>query len=88
MTVKTTLSFTGRHHDFLRSKVEQGYSAAQSTAVATVTEQLIEDEFYRESALKAISSMIAKRVDTPKSEFTSGEESFSNALQQFGSDQT
>ncbi len=40
MTVKTTLSFTDRHRDFLRSKVGQEYSAAQSAAAATVTEQL------------------------------------------------
>ena len=88
MTVKTTLSFTDRHHDFLRSKVEQGYFATQSAAVVTAIEQLIEDEVHRENALEAISSMIAERMDTPKSEFTSGEGIFSNALQQLGSDQT
>jgi len=32
--------------------------------------------------------VIAKRMETPKSEFISGERIFSNALQQLGSDQT
>ncbi|MDG1066870.1 MAG: hypothetical protein P8P40_00630 [Sulfitobacter sp.] len=88
MTVKTTLSFTDRHHDFLKSKVEQGVFATPSAAVAMAIEQLIEDEVHRTNALEAISSVIAKRMETPKSEFISGERIFSNALQQLGSDQT
>lgn len=88
MTVKTTLSFTDRHHDFLKSKVEQGVFATPSAAVATAIEQLIEDEVHRKNALDAISSEIAKRMETPKSEFVSGEELFSSALQRLGSDQT
>jgi antitoxin ParD1/3/4 len=88
MTVKTTLSFTDRHHDFLKSKVEQGVFATPSAAVAMEIEQLIEDEVHRTNALEAISSVIAKRMETPKSEFISGERIFSNALQQLGSDQT
>jgi len=88
MTVKTTLSFTDRHHDFLKSKVEQGVFATLSAAVAMAIEQLIEDEVHRTNALEAISSVIAKRMETPKSEFISGERIFSNALQQLGSDQT
>jgi Arc/MetJ-type ribon-helix-helix transcriptional regulator len=86
MTVKTTLSFTDRHHDFLKSKVEQGVFATPSAAVATAIEQLIEDEIHRKNALEAISSVIAKRMETPKSEFVSGEEIFSGALQHLGSD--
>jgi antitoxin ParD1/3/4 len=88
MTVKTTLSFTDRHHDFLKSKVEQGVFATPSAAVATAIEQLIEDEVHRKNALEAISSVIAKRMETPKSEFISGEGLFSSALQRLGSDQT
>jgi antitoxin ParD1/3/4 len=88
MTVKTTLSFTDRHHDFLKSKVEQGVFATPSAAVAMAIEQLIEDEVHRTNALEAISSVIAKRMETPKSEFISGERIFSDALQQLGSDQT
>ena len=32
MTVKTTLSFTDRHHQFLSEKVGQGVFATQSAA--------------------------------------------------------
>ncbi len=88
MTVKTTLSFTDRHYDFLKSKVEQGVFATPSAAVATAIEQLIEDEIQRQNALDAISSVIAKRMETPKSEFVSDEGLFSGALQRLGSDQT
>ena len=34
MTVKTTLSFTDRHHLFLSEKVSEGVYATQSAAVA------------------------------------------------------
>jgi len=88
MTVKTTLSFTDRHHDFLKSKVEQGVFATPSAAVATAIEQLIEDEIHRQNALDAISSAIAKRMETPRSEFVTGEGLFSSALKRVGSDQT
>ena len=88
MTVKTTLSFTDRHHDFLKSKVEQGVFATPSAAVATAIERLIEDDVHQKNALDAISSEIAKRMETPKSEFVSGEKLFSSALQRLGSDQT
>ena len=39
MTVKTTLSFTDRHHQFLTDKVGQGVFASQSAAVAAALEQ-------------------------------------------------
>ena len=61
MTVKTTLSYTDRHHDFLKSKVKQGVFATASAA--TAIEQLIKDELHRKNALEAISSEIAKKVN-------------------------
>lgn len=81
MTVKTTLSFTDRHHDFLMAKVKQGTFATASSAVAAAIERLIEDEVQRENALQAISSAISERMEAPRSEFTSGEEVFRSALQ-------
>jgi antitoxin ParD1/3/4 len=44
MTVKTTLSFTDRHHQFLLEKVAQGIFATQSAAVAAALEQMMQDE--------------------------------------------
>ena len=44
MTVKTTLSFTDRHHRFLTDKVGQGVFASQSAAVAAALEQMMRDE--------------------------------------------
>jgi Arc/MetJ-type ribon-helix-helix transcriptional regulator len=41
MTVKTTLSFTDRHHHFLSEKVGQGVFATQSAAVAAALEQMM-----------------------------------------------
>ena len=88
MTVKTTLSFTDRHHDFLKSKVDQGVFATPSAAVASAIEQLIEDEIQRQNALGAISSIITKRMETPKSEFVAGEDFFKGALHSVGTDPT
>ncbi|MFG6527233.1 MULTISPECIES: hypothetical protein [unclassified Sulfitobacter] len=86
MTVKTTLSFTDRHHDFLMAKVKQGKFATASSAVAAAIERLIEDEVHRENALKAISSAISDRMETSRSEFTSGEDIFRSALQRIKSE--
>lgn len=41
MTVKTTLSFTDRHHRFLTEKVGAGVFASQSALVAAALEQMI-----------------------------------------------
>ena len=54
MTVKTTLSFTDRHHQFLSEKVGQGVFATQSAAVAAALEQMMQDEDEREVALQAV----------------------------------
>jgi len=40
MTVRTTLSFTDRHHRFLVHKVEEGVFASAGAAVATAVEQM------------------------------------------------
>ena len=53
MTVKTTLSFTDRHHHFLSEKVGEGVFATQSAAVAAALEQMMQDDQERDVALSA-----------------------------------
>ena len=79
MTVKTTLSFTERHHRFLVQKVDEGVFATQSAAVATALEQMIQDEKEREVALTALAQEIRARAHTPRSEFVDQDQAFSAA---------
>ncbi len=79
MTVKTTLSFTDRHHHFLVQKVNDGVFASQSAAVAAALEQMIQDEVEREVALTALAEEIRARAQTPHSEFVDREQAFSAA---------
>lgn len=79
MTVKTTLSFTGRHHDFLLEKVKEGVFATQSAAVAAAVEQMIQDDREREVALSALAEEIRERMRTARSEYVDDEQAFSAA---------
>ncbi len=79
MTVRTTLSFTDRHHRFLAHKVEEGVFASTSAAVATAVEQMIEDEAARDTALEAMAEQIRARLTTPPQEFLDFEETFAGA---------
>lgn len=79
MTVRTTLSFTDRHHRFLAHKVEEGVFASTSAAVATAVEQMIEDEAARDTALEAMAEEIRARLATPPEEFLGSEEAFAGA---------
>ncbi|MDE0276350.1 MAG: hypothetical protein OYH76_10675 [Defluviicoccus sp.] len=79
MTVKTTLSFTGRHHDFLLKKVNEGVFATQSAAVAAAVEQMIQDDREREVALAALAEEIRERMRTARSEYIDDEQAFSAA---------
>ena len=79
MTVKTTLSFTDRHHRFLMQKVHDGVFATQSAAVASALEQMIQDEEEREVALMALAREIRARARTPRSEFVGQDQAFSAA---------
>lgn len=79
MTVKTTLSFTDRHHRFLTDKVGEGVFASQSAAVAAALEQMIRDEEERDLALGAIADEIRERLQTPTSEYVGTEEAFADA---------
>lgn len=73
MTVKSTLSFTDRHHRFLTEKVGAGVFALQSALVATALEQMIQDEKEREVALGAFAAEIRTRLQTPRGAFVEGE---------------
>ena len=79
MTIKTTLSFTDRHHHFLMQKVNDGVFATQSAAVAAALEQMIQDEEEREVALTALAQEIRARMQTPRSEFVDQDRAFSAA---------
>ena len=79
MTVKTTLSFTERHHVFLKEKVGEGVFATQSAAVAAAIEQMMQDEAEREVALAALVEEIRARMATPRSEYVDGRQAFSAA---------
>ena len=79
MTVKTTLSFTDRHHRFLTEKVGQGVYASQSASVAAALEQMIRDEEEREIALGALAEEIRARLATPRSAFVEKDDAFAAA---------
>ena len=84
MTVKTTLSFTDRHHRFLSEKVGQGVFATQSAAVAAALEQMIQDEDEREVALSALAQEIRSRMATPRPELIDEEDAFAAARATIG----
>jgi Arc/MetJ-type ribon-helix-helix transcriptional regulator len=79
MTVKTTLSFTDRHHHFLSEKVGQGVFATQSAAVAAALEQMMQDEQERGVALAALTHEIRARMETPRSAFIDQDDAFAAA---------
>lgn len=79
MTVKTTLSFTDRHHRFLTEKVSAGVFASQSALVAAALEQMIQDEEEREVALGALVEEIRNRLQTPRDAFLDAGAAFARA---------
>jgi antitoxin ParD1/3/4 len=79
MTVKTTLSFTDRHHHFVTSQVGQGVFATQSAAVAAALEQMMQDEEERDLALTCLAEEIRARIETPRASFIDQESAFSVA---------
>ena len=79
MTIRTTLSFTDRHHRFLLRKVEEGVFASASAAVASAVEAMIEDEAAREAALAAMADAIRARMATPPEEHLAQEDIFAEA---------
>ena len=66
MTVKSSVSFTERHHKFARQKVESGVYNSVSGLVALGIERLMQDEVEREIMLQNLSQTVARRMQTPK----------------------
>ena len=80
MTVKSTVSFTDRHHAFAQRKTAQGEHASHSSVVAAGLEALMQDEADREIALDAMRETIARRLATPEGEWLDGvDDLFSSA---------
>lgn len=79
MTVKTTLSFTDRHHQFISEKVGQGVFATQSAVVAAALEQMMQDEEERNVALQALAQEIRARMETPRDAFIDQDDAFAAA---------
>ena len=78
MTVKTTLSFTNRHHQYLKDKVGEGIYASTSAAVSV--ERMIEDEQARDAAPGAMADEIRRRSTTSRQAFVDHEDVFTQAL--------
>lgn len=79
MTVKTTLSFTDRHHRFLTDKVGEGVFASQSAAVAAALEQMIRDEEERDLALGSMAEEIRARMKTSRTDYIDRDDPFAAA---------
>jgi antitoxin ParD1/3/4 len=69
MTVKSTVSFTDKHHQFAARKVEEGSFASVSSVIAAGIEQLIKEEGEREAILQAMKETIQRRMATPVEEW-------------------
>ena len=79
MTVKTTLSFTDRHHRFLIERVGEGMFASQSAVVAAALEQMIRQEEERDLTLAAMAEVIRERMQTPLEDYVDAEDAFAAA---------
>lgn len=84
MTVRTTLSFTERHHGFLQGKVEDGVFASTSAAVAAAVEMLIAEDLARETALAALAEEIRARAATPAAAYLPLEETLAEVRRGLG----
>ena len=69
MTIKTAVSFTERHHQFAKRKVQEGSCASVSSLVAQGIERLMQEEQEREAVLAGMTGAVRARLQTPRSEF-------------------
>ena len=69
MTIKSTVSFTDRHHQFAKRKVDEGVMPSVSSLVAIGIEQLMQDEADRHAALEAMKETIGRRMHTPREQW-------------------
>ena len=74
MTVKSTVSFTDKHHAFAQKKTQEGQHGSVSSVVAAGIERLMQDDAEREIALKAMSKAIEERMNTPRETWLDGTE--------------
>ena len=72
MTIKSSVSFTDRHHDFALRKSKEGQFGSVSSVVAAGIEQLMQDERERDEAIDAMSSAIKDRLATPEADWKDG----------------
>lgn len=75
MTVTTTVSFTERHHEFAKRKVQEVSCASVSCLVAQGIERLMQDEGKREAVLAGMADAIRTRMQTHRSDFIEMDES-------------
>lgn len=69
MTVKTTVSFTDRHHEYAHAKVKEGVFASVSSLVAAGIEQVMREDAERDAMLEGMKNTIKKRMETPAHEW-------------------
>lgn len=69
MTVKTSISFTDRHHKFANEKAGEGSFTSVSGVVAAGIELVMQDEAEREIALVAMKDTIKRRMASPRKEW-------------------
>ncbi|MGJ3262214.1 MAG: hypothetical protein ACFE0R_03175 [Salinarimonas sp.] len=86
MTIKTTLSFTDRHHRFLMEQVESGVFATASAGVAAAIEDMMRAEAERQLMLSALADVIRERMATPVEEYVDAEEAFAAISAELGLD--
>lgn len=72
MTVKSTVSFTDRHHAFAQTKANEGRHGSVSSVVAAGIERLMQDEEERDIALDAMKEAIQTRAETPREAWVEG----------------
>jgi antitoxin ParD1/3/4 len=64
MTMKTTLSFTDRHHAFLQRQVDAGVYATMSAAVAAAIEGMVEDDQQFRAHVAGLADVVRERMKT------------------------
>ena len=69
MTVKSTVSFTDRHHEFAQKKVKDGVFASVSSLVAAGIEQVMREEEERNATLEAMKETIKRRAELPENQW-------------------
>ncbi len=81
MAIKTTLSVTPRHRQYILDKIAKGEFASQSAMIADALDQMIKAEVERDQALMACASGIRERMQTPRDAFVDEDTAFAAARQ-------